>query len=365
MKNKNKNEEVKFNESTTHNDDSADTANDRTIINNRNLMITDDDSDASVELKENGVNGHAHSLLVENSLPTKNVTFNLVDRESIEQPEVVDPSSELTFHSVKIQKENEDINENKSSEEEDEFCDSFDPAHFPENGDSYVTESPLLTTDSGIPFNEIMPGVNGSSVKKRTNNVDSSTDSQEIILKSLEKPYPNRKHHDHKKFRSKYRQHGIKSHKRLDENHRRHEQGNHQSNSNGNQRAHHSTHLSRSTNATQSNRSAHQPNSGNEPSDGSDTYESSDSRSSMSNDTIGIKIVNSLERMEDNMESILHRLDSIEETIKEVSKPSTPWWKQFLPSKTVLIWTLWPVIVNVLFLLYRRRVIKKKIIKKC
>uniref|UniRef100_T2MBL0 Acyl-CoA-binding domain-containing protein 5 n=1 Tax=Hydra vulgaris TaxID=6087 RepID=T2MBL0_HYDVU len=90
----------------------------------------------------------------------------------------------------------------------------------------------------------------------------------------------------------------------------------------------------------------------------SDHSDSSSSESSFtscsSDDSLGLKIVQALERMETNLLIVVNRLDSIERSLKAI-QDSSLFWQKYIPSKFMVAWMLWPVLVNLFFLWLRKR----------
>lgn len=321
---------------------------------NGNDFITDDDE---IDKPKNEYQDHDHSILVENTISTelKTVKFlnnegesdceNKISKDEIETCEKIRSNECFSSEINHSQRSGNDIDE----EDEEIYCDTIDPesfVKFSENDGSFIT------TDSGVPSNKLF------SPRKNANIEEISTDSpQECFQRELEKPLKVKSLKKQKDKKPKFRHHGIRSHKRLDD------QNSYQGSSNsGNHRDNHSAQTQRNPTIAHAHHTLHNQRRGsNDRSDSAESYTSSGSNSSFS---IGLKIVNSLEKMEDNMQSVLDRLDSIEKTIIEVTKPTTPWWKQYMPSKTVLIWTIWPVVVNILFYIYWKKINRQKI-KKC
>lgn len=312
-------------------------------------------------------NGHDHSILVETALPPlKSVKFNLSsdgDIKDIENEHFVSDQNGFNGNSQMIY--GIENSGNKSEEEEDDeeiFCDPLNPADIKDGERSNITESPLMTTDSGVTFNETV--VERSSPKKQPVVESTLSDSSSQEPNVFHQVHRNRSQ-KHSKFRH-HPHHTGRSHKRLDGNHesshRHHNGANDQSNSTNQHRANRSSNRQIASNNSHTSRHSSRNNSdsGGNSSDSSESYVSS----SGSGDTVGLKIVDALERMENNMQDIIDRLDSIEGTIRTVTKPKTPWWQEYLPSRSMMIWAIWPVLVNILFLLYWRR-IKRQQIKKC
>ena len=323
-------------------------------------FLTENDSECSIPVE----NGHDHSLLVEKSMPPlKSVKFNLSNDSSKES--LSSENGIETNLTMELGAYNNDNHEDKTDDEDEIFCDPIDPSEIQEEGER-VTESPLITTDSGVTFNETVIERPSPSKLPPALHESSSTDSlsQEPLLRTLKKPFHRNRSIKQKSPTSKprYRQNAPRSNKRLEENNGHHQQPNNQSNSNNNH--HRSRHPSNSqvalshTSRVSQNNSTRDP--GENPSDSTESYVSSTSNSS---NTVGVKIVDALERMENNMQDIIYRLDSIEGTIKTVTKPKTTWWQLYLPSRSMMVWAVWPVIVNIAFFLYWRK-IKRQRIKK-
>ncbi|XP_066931194.1 acyl-CoA-binding domain-containing protein 4-like [Clytia hemisphaerica] len=327
-----------------------------------NDILTDDESELET-------NGHEHSILLEKTHESKNVKFELNEESIPEGPLGVSSNESIEIVELDKSKDETSSDEKEDEDEEEEiFCDPLDPSEMPMEKES-VTESSLTTTDSGVTFNETVI-TNKPVVRKRSKVIESSSDSHDPVSRELKQPY-------HKPRRGQYKRTGfsnggisrsyhVRRHKRLDENNGR--DNGHRNNGNHHHQ-HQRSHPPAGTHSVShpshsSNHPSQQSQGNNPPSDHSDSTDSYVSSGSYSNDTIGLKIVNSLERMEDNMQSIIERLDSIEETVKVVTKPKVPWWQQYMPSKTMMIWTFWPIIVNILFFLYWKRFRRQKI-KKC
>ena len=329
-------------------------------LENGNNMLTEDESECFIPVE----NGHDHSLLVEAALPPlKSVKFNLNDGET--------EDNDKNIHLV-IEQNDFDNSDKTEEEDEDEeiFCDPLDPAEIQEGERSYITESPLMTTDSGVTFNEAV--IERPSQKKPPVIESSSSDSlsQEPVLRTLKQPFHRNRSQKQKKSNTKPKfrhHHAARSCKRLEENQSSHHHqngGSSQNNSTNQHRTNRSNNPQMSSNTSQILHTS-QNNSGRSPSDNpNDSTESYVSSTSYTSDTVGLKIVDALERMENNMQDIIDRLDSIEGTIRTVSKPITPWWQQYLPSRSMMVWAIWPVVVNIAFFLYWRR-FRRQRIKKC
>ena len=277
---------------------------------NGNGFITDDASDTQTDQNQD----HNHSILVENTLSNelKSVKFSMNNdiNEEIEDADKLDDielfksnkelSSNENIETKSTSGENDDNEDN--DEEEEVYCDTIDPESFTKFPDS-INESSLITTDSGTHFEEKTSTSKMFTTRKRVNIVETSSDSHnECLQRELEKPYKP-KSHKKKDKKPTFRNHGIRSNKRLDD-----QDDNPQSSNNGNHRNRNNHTTQRHSNITQSHHTLqhHQQRSNsNERSDSSENYSSS---SSNSNYSIGIKIVNSLERMEDNMQAVLERL---------------------------------------------------------
>ena len=317
-------------------------------------------------------NGHNHSLLVEAALPQlKSVKFNLnndAETEGIENKHFIserngfndDSQTVKVFENGGDKLEGEEEEEDEEDDEEEIFCDPLNPADVQEVERSNITESPLMTTDSGVTFNETVierPSPKKQPIAESTTSSDSSF--QEPVFQQINRNSSQK----HSKFRH-HHNHAGRRHKRLDEthsSHRHHNGSNGQSNATNQHRANRSNNRQVASNNSHTSHDSTRNNTGDHPSDSTESYVSS---SSVSGDTVGLKIVDALERMENNMQDIIDRLDSIEGTIKTVTKPTTPWWKEYLPSRSMMIWAVWPVLVNILFVLYWRK-IKRQKIKKC
>ncbi|KAL9967779.1 hypothetical protein ACROYT_G026071 [Oculina patagonica] len=76
-------------------------------------------------------------------------------------------------------------------------------------------------------------------------------------------------------------------------------------------------------------------------------------------DEINDRILQALERLHQDMKSVLRRLGTMEEAVLSrqdaASRSDQPWWKAYIPSKPLLFLILWPFIVNIVFYYFRRR----------
>jgi len=76
-------------------------------------------------------------------------------------------------------------------------------------------------------------------------------------------------------------------------------------------------------------------------------------------DEINDRILQALERLHQDMKSVLRRLGSMEEALTSrqdvAPRSEQPWWKAFIPSKPLVFLILWPFIVNIIFYYFRRR----------
>ncbi|XP_073235892.1 acyl-CoA-binding domain-containing protein 5-like [Porites lutea] len=76
-------------------------------------------------------------------------------------------------------------------------------------------------------------------------------------------------------------------------------------------------------------------------------------------DEVNDRILQALERLHQDMKSVLRRLSSMEEAViaRQDASPTSeqPWWKAFIPSKPLLFLILWPFIVNIIFYYFRQR----------
>ena len=89
--------------------------------------------------------------------------------------------------------------------------------------------------------------------------------------------------------------------------------------------------------------------------------EGTSTTSSSTSDNVGLKIVKALERMDDNMHLILKRLDSIDKSMKILAEqPPPPWWVSYIPSRSVVISTLWPFVVQLIVFYFWRRMRRRR-----
>jgi len=350
-----------------------------------------------------------NSIIFENNFlinhPAKAVSFKIVNGEDIS--ESFDLPSKNEGENIAI--------ENESSDEE-VYCDSIDPDQvtqdalqlelnrsspaLPSISEHTLSSTPLekpSTKKSKVKTNHVDAkeiSSSETSIKSdfeivdksessghsiiRKNTLEYSTSSSHNkcdILDELEKPFPPSKdkhkhHHRHHYSKSrKYKppeinQMALRDHKRQThtssnntDQENKNTPGNHQSTNHGNRAT--------SYNST-SNRYHHRhTSSGSSDNNGSDDGETTTSISSAgSGDNIGLKIVQALERMEENLLNVLDRLDSIENNMKVLStQPAAPWWHEYIPTKSTTFSIAWPVLVNILFYILWRRKMKQKLRK--
>ncbi|XP_022799448.1 acyl-CoA-binding domain-containing protein 5-like isoform X2 [Stylophora pistillata] len=76
-------------------------------------------------------------------------------------------------------------------------------------------------------------------------------------------------------------------------------------------------------------------------------------------DEINERILQALERLHQDMKSVLRRLNTMEEAVLSrqdlVARSEQPWWKSYIPSKPLMFLVLWPFIVNIVFYYFRQR----------
>ncbi|KAK3712988.1 hypothetical protein QZH41_014108, partial [Actinostola sp. cb2023] len=104
---------------------------------------------------------------------------------------------------------------------------------------------------------------------------------------------------------------------------------------------------------------------GHSDSDSDDTNHNS-CDSSGERDEINERIITALERIQQDMNRVLRRLETMEDVMalrqerlhtvsRFDSREQGPWWSQFIPSKTVAFLILWPFIINLIFYYSRKK----------
>ncbi|XP_001634964.2 acyl-CoA-binding domain-containing protein 5A isoform X1 [Nematostella vectensis] len=100
-------------------------------------------------------------------------------------------------------------------------------------------------------------------------------------------------------------------------------------------------------------------------SDSDDDEKNESMTSSVDRDEINERILAALEGLQRDMQHVLRQLQDMEHRTSNTNDTSLinraqQWWKQYIPSKTVLFLVLWPFVINILFHYYRKRRILKK-----
>lgn len=328
---------------------------------NENLITNGDDGDDNIVSQQETLESMNHSMLVENSMPTKMVSFKVNGKNNSNEDNKTDQEDD----------DNDD-------DEEEIYCDPIDPESILGNGESTLFEITNLSESSSANVNN-----DTSTPDLKINKTSSSTSTNSDGFEVL--PNLNGDHRKHvcssltKEFRRSHRKqekqvsarkgvhrahgnahHGPRAHKRLDQQTENSQHSQTSNNRNG-VSSHSSNVPSNQHQQHPSNVLPHSNTAGGSDDNEDDSFSTT---SSIDSDTIGLRIVNALERMEESMCHVLDRLDSIDESIKSITKPTTPWWKEYVPSRSIVFWGTWPILVNFLFFLYWRRITRQKL-KKC
>lgn len=230
-----------------------------------------------------------------------------------------------------------------------------------------VTGNPNDTTDlQSIPKKDFEKRNTSTESANRKQNSSSDSCKTFNLLNELQKPCKNRKQKDVRKKTTttensrsdRMRQTSVRSHKR--DGQPPSERTSEQKSQGGSNSVNGGNDVYQSSQHHRHSRHRHPSNSNHDDTD-DDTCSTI---SSSSSDNVGLKIVQALERMEENLHDVLDRLDSIEGTMKTLTQPATPWWRNYVPSNTALFWAMWPVMVNLIcFYFWRKK--RRQRLQKC